>query len=97
MSKLQRYDIWAGVQGIEYVTDSNGEWVRYEDARKLEEEIELLRHNSKIDNINSNGFQRLYIEMKEENERLRLWKSWAINLYSDLERMKIHDTTLSEK
>ena len=95
MSKLLRWEVWEGPQPE--IDMEKGEWVRYEDARKLEEEIELLRHNSKIDNINSNGFQRLYIEMKEENERLRLWKSWAINLYSDLERMKIHDTTLSEK
>ena len=43
MSKLQRYDIWAGVQGIEYVTDSSGEWVHYEDAKKLEEENERLK------------------------------------------------------
>ena len=47
MSKLQGYDIWAGVQGIEYVTYESGEWVKYEDVKELEEEVARLCEENK--------------------------------------------------
>ena len=39
--------------------------------------------------------ERRIKDLERENERLRLWKEGAINFYPDLERMKIHDTTLT--
>ena len=41
MSKLLRWEVWVGPQPE--IDMENGEWVRYEDAKELEEEVERLR------------------------------------------------------
>ena len=44
MSKLQRWHVWTDQQfNVKATKDSAGEWVHYEDAKKLEEEIERLK------------------------------------------------------
>ena len=44
MSKLQRWHVWTDQQfNVKATKDSAGEWVHYEDAKKLEEENERLK------------------------------------------------------
>ena len=74
MSKLRRWDIWAGVKGVQsYVTYEGvtyeGRWVKYEDVKELEEEIERLKE--KIDRVRAETLGYAYQWLCDEADKGR--------------------------
>ena len=58
MSKLQRYFIYGDSSyGTHADEDANGDWVKYEDVKELEEENERLRRRIiELESRNETGF-----------------------------------------